>query len=123
MNWMRVARVVGALTVAIGVVHIAVAEVDYDGFSFDALWFVGSGIAVTLIGALTCLASSRRSWPALRWIAIAANFAGVLLGLCFSSMSEWQQPQGPILVALFTLGVASVSALQFRTKPYRVAQP
>lgn len=114
MNWMRLARVLGVLIVVIGVVHIGVAEMEYDGFSFDALWFVGSGLGVILIGALTCLASSARAWPALRVIAIASNVAGVLLGLCFSSMSEWQQPQGPTLVALFTLGTVTVAMLQLR---------
>ena len=114
MNWMRLARVIGVGTVVIGVVHIGVAEMQYDGFSFDALWFVGSGLGVILIGTLTCLASSARAWPALRVIAIASNVAGVLFSLCFSSMSEWQQPQGPTLVALFTLGTVSVAMLQLR---------
>ena len=94
MNWMRLARVIGVLTVVIGVVHIGFAEMEYEGFSFDALWFVGSGISVILIGTLTCLA--------------------ILLGLCFSSMSEWHQPQGPTLVALFTLGAVSSAMLQRR---------
>ena len=114
MNWIRLARVIGVLTVVIGVVHIGVAEMDYDGFSFDALWFVGSGLGVILIGALTCLASSTHAWPALRLIAVMSNVAGVLLGLCFSSMSQWQQPQGPTLVALFTLGTLSAAMLQLR---------
>ena len=114
MKLIRLARVIGVLTVVIGAVHIGVAEMEYDGFSFDALWFVGSGIAVILIGTLTCLASSARAWPALRVIAVASNVAGILLGLCFSSMSEWQQPQGPTLVALFTLGTVSAAMLQLR---------
>jgi peptidoglycan/LPS O-acetylase OafA/YrhL len=114
MTWMRLARGIGVLTVVIGVIHIAVAEMEYDAFSFDALWFVGSGLGVILIGALTCLASSTRAWPALRLTAVMSNVAGVLLGLCFSSMSEWQQPQGPTLVALFTLGTVSAAMLQLR---------
>ena len=114
MNWMRLARVIGVLTVVIGVVHIGFAEMEYEGFSFDALWFVGSGISVILIGTLTCLASSPRAWTALRLIAVASNVAGILLGLCFSSMSEWHQPQGPTLVALFTLGAVSSAMLQRR---------
>ena len=113
-NWIRLARGIGILTVAIGVLHVGVAEMDYEGFSFDALWFVGSGLGVILIGALSCLASSIRAWPALRWVAVAANGAGVLLGLCFSMMSEWQQPQGPVLVSLFILGVFSTGMLQLR---------
>lgn len=77
MSWMRLARTIGVLTVVIGVVHIGVAEMEYDGFSFDALWFVGSGLGVILIGTLTCLASSARAWPALRLIAVASNVPNV----------------------------------------------
>ena len=58
----RLTAVPGTIAVLIGLVHLVMAPRIYDQVGFDALWFVGSGVAVILIGTLTILASSARAW-------------------------------------------------------------
>lgn len=100
----RLARVAGAATVLVGLVHLGVGFTSADGFGFGELWFAGSGVAVILIGALTLLCSSPRAWPALGSAALLGNAAGLLLGIAFGVLSRWQEPQGPVLAVLFALG-------------------
>jgi hypothetical protein len=101
----RAARVAGLLTVLVGVVHVGVGLAEYDWPSFDALWFHGSGIGVILTGALTVLATSDHAWGALVIVAVFANLLGVALAVGFGALSHWRQPQGPILIALFAVGM------------------
>jgi hypothetical protein len=98
------ARIAGTLTVAVGLVHAAVGIAEYAWPSFEALWFHGSGMALLLIGALTVLAASERAWPALAAVALASNLLGVALAVAFGTLSDWRQPQGPVLGALFVVG-------------------
>ena len=100
----RAARIAGALTVLVGVVHIGVGLAEYDWPSLDALWFHGSGIGVILVGALTWLAASERAWGALVTVALIANLMGVALAVAFGALSHWRPPQGPVLIALFAVG-------------------
>ena len=104
----RVARhllgIAGWLTVAVGVLHLGVAVVQYDTLSFDALWFAGSGLAVVLIGVLTLLARTAPAHPAVRRAALGANVAGLALAVAFGALTRWREPQGPALVALFLTG-------------------
>jgi hypothetical protein len=94
----------GWLTVAVGVLHLGVAAVQYRALSVDALWFAGSGLAVMLIGVLTLLARPAPARAAVRWAALAANGAGLALAVGFGALTRWREPQGPILVALFLAG-------------------
>ena len=106
----NVARAAGALVVLVGVVHLAVGVAQYEWPSFDALWFEGSGIALLLMGALTVLAGSDRAWGALRALALAGNVAGLAFAVLFGVLSDWREPQGPVLIALFAAGAAGCVA-------------
>jgi hypothetical protein len=111
-----VARISGWMTIAVGVVHIAFTARDFDHPSLDALWFAGSGLAVMLIGALTLLADAT---TAVRWTAVAANLAGLLLAVGFGILTGFSGPQGPLLIALFLAGAAASAArpIRRRTEP------
>lgn len=61
-----------------------------------------------LIGALTLLAGAA---AAVRWTAVAANLAGVLLALGFGILTGFEGPQGPLLIALFLAGMAATAAV------------
>lgn len=102
----RILCVAGWLTVAVGGLHLAVAVVQFDALSLDALWFAGSGLAVVLIGVLTLLARSAATPAAVRRAAIAANVAGLALAIAFGTLTRWREPQGLVLVALFLAGGA-----------------
>jgi len=97
------------MTVAVGAVHVALTARDFDLDSLDALWFAGSGLAVMLIGALTLLADQA---AAVRWTAVAANLAGLLLAVAFALLTGFSGPQGILLIALFLTGAASLAAVR-----------
>ncbi len=98
--------VAGGLTVAVGILHLGMAAVQYDALSFEALWFAGSGLGVVLIGVLTLLVRSVPAAPALRFAALGANVAGLALAVTFGALTRWREPQGPVLVSLFLAGFA-----------------
>jgi len=102
LRWL--ARVAGVLTVVAGLVHAAVGVTVYAWPSVDTLWFYGTGMALLLIGPLTVLAASERAWASLAAVAEVANVLGVVFGVAFGMVSHWQQPQGPMLLALFVAG-------------------
>jgi hypothetical protein len=97
-------RFSGGAALLIGVVHLLVGWGSYEQLTFDALWFGGSGLAVILIGTLSLLCSSDRAWRALATAALAANLGGLALAAAFGVLSDWSQPQGPILGAIFLVG-------------------
>lgn len=92
------------MTVAVGTLHLGVAGTQYDVLSFDALWFVGSGVAVVLIGVLTLLARPAPAPASARWAAVGANAAGLALAVAYGALTRWREPQGPVLVVLFLAG-------------------
>ncbi|WP_284349727.1 hypothetical protein [Roseisolibacter agri] len=98
--------IAGGLTAAVGMLHLAVAAVQYNALSFDALWFAGSGLAVVLIGVLTLLLRSAPAFSELRLAAFGANVAGLALAMAFGALTRWREPQGPVLVTLFLAGAA-----------------
>lgn len=101
---------VGWLTVLVGLVHLAATRSAYDHFGYDTLWFMGSGLAVVLIGALTLLARRHGGGDAVvRVVAIAANVGGLALGTMFGVLSQWSEPQGPVLITLFLIGALAAS--------------
>lgn len=99
-----VARVAGSLIALVGVVHVGVGLQEYAWPSFDALWFHGSGMGLMLAGGLTALAGSARAWRALGAVALTANLLGLALAFAFGTLSHWNAPQGPVLIALFAAG-------------------
>jgi hypothetical protein len=105
----RLLTAAGSLTVAVGVLHLGVSVAQYDTPSLDALWFAGSGLAVVLIGVLSLLAGSAPEHTATRRAAIGANVAGLALAAGFGTLTSWQEPQGPVLVALFLVGAAGAT--------------
>jgi hypothetical protein len=108
-----VARISGWMTIAVGAVHVAFTARDFDHPSLDALWFAGSGLAVMLIGALSLLAGAA---TAVRWTAVAANLAGLLLAVGFGVLTGFSGPQGPLLIALFLTGTAAAAASPTRRR-------
>ena len=92
----------------IGVLHSTVGLASYDAFSFEALWFHGSGLAILLIGAMTLLAASDRAWKTVVGVACLANLCGVALAVAFGILTAWDAPQGPVLTMVFAVGAASL---------------
>jgi hypothetical protein len=102
----RVQHIAGWIIMVIGFVHLGVTFVDYDSLSMRALWFVGSGFALLLIGGLNVISATLpeqhfRELRSIRFLTLVSDACGLTLGLLFVALTSASQPQGPILVALF----------------------
>ncbi len=81
------------LIVALGVVHILFTVRAYDGFSLDAFWFVGSGMAIVFAGFLNLMFLKFTEKDLIVWILC-------LLGNLFSTLL--------FIVGLFIIGEPQV---------------
>ena len=112
MQRRSVQRTAGFIIVAVGLIHLAVTFIDYDEVSLPALWFVGSGFSLLLIGGLNLIVSTLSTerfveLKSLRWLTVFSNLCGVTLGSLYVVLTNGSQPQGPILVLLFAIGIGS----------------
>jgi hypothetical protein len=112
MTTRNVQRSAGWVIGLISLVHLLVTFADYDELSLRAIWFVGSGFALLLIGGLNIITaglddSSFSSLRALRALTLVANACGVALGSLFVILTSGRQPQGPILVLLFAIAAGA----------------
>lgn len=48
-------KFLAGVIIALGVLHVSVTFRDYDGFSVEALWFAGAGVAIVLAGFLNVI--------------------------------------------------------------------
>jgi hypothetical protein len=101
-------KIATGLLTALGAVHIAYTPWVYDGFSLDALWFIGSGIAIIFAGLLNVfLLRDKGKDRVMRWLVLGTNlilvfgFAGGLLVL--------KEPQ--VFIGLFLSGFEAVASL------------
>lgn len=104
-----VLAIVGGL---LGLVHIALTPLAYADWSIDALWFVGSGLAIVVAGAANFVGF--RSWGlGGQWILTAINLA---MGCYFAA--AWLVLPGPQIIVggLLFLGLAICSLAAERTK-------
>ena len=112
----------GGLLAALGLVHVLLTFVQYDWPTLDALWFLGSGFFVLVSGGLNVVAARTESVatqlaPGVQTITLIANGAGVVLAGAFVWMTDAQQPQGPILLALFLCCAVLLASRRGRESP------
>jgi hypothetical protein len=108
----RAQTVSGWVIVAISFIHFGVTFIDYDAPSLRALWFVGSGFLLLLIGGLNVVTGRLdealfAKFNELRHLTLLADVCGVTLGLLYVALTHAMQPQGPVLVALFAVAMAT----------------
>jgi hypothetical protein len=51
-GWRRVHLLASWIVTGVGVAHLAVAALSYDAWTARALWFVGAGLGVLVVGAM-----------------------------------------------------------------------
>lgn len=104
-----VLAIVGGL---LGLVHIALTPLAYADWSIDALWFVGSGLAIVVAGAANFVGFRSWGWGG-QWILTAINLA---MGCYFAA--AWLVLPGPQIIVggLLFLGLAICSLAAERTK-------
>ena len=92
--------------VALGALHLSLAILLFPGFSLDALWFAGSGLAILLGGMLNIFGRLAIYYRAGRIVLIGAN----VLVAGFFAMAWIVLPQPQVLVGFMlfaALGVLS----------------
>jgi hypothetical protein len=102
----RALTIAGYLTIAMGAMHLGITFLAYRPvFRLAALWFAGTGVAIMLIGAVMLLARHAPAGSMARWVAAAANVAGLVIAFAYEILNEWREPRGYVQIALFSMGL------------------
>ena len=104
----RALTIAGFLTIAVGAMHLGITFLAYrPAFKLTALWFAGTGVAIMLIGVVTLLARNAPAGSTERWMAAAANIAGLVIAFVYEMLNDWREPRGYVEIALFSMGVVA----------------
>ncbi len=104
----RALTIAGFLTLAMGAMHLGITFLAYRPvFRLEALWFAGTGVAIMLIGAVTLLARDAQAGSMARWVAAAANVAGLVIAFAYEMLNEWSEPRGYVQIGLFSMGLVA----------------
>lgn len=98
----RATRVWAIISMLLGLVHLGMAPLVYRSWTLDALWFVGTGLAIVIAGAANVVdARSRRVLLTVSNLACSSFFA-----------AAWPILKGPqvIIGALVFLSLAVCTA-------------
>lgn len=100
-------QVMAGLMVLGALGHLAAAPFAYEGVSQEAMWFVGTGLFLCLVGAASLVASGREETPpGTLWLALGSNaVSGVFMAVLFTATGASQ----PIIFLL--LNVLQIAAL------------
>ena len=107
--WKIIHKVTTGLIIALGFVHLAFTAMEYASFSLDALWFLGSGLAIVYAGFLNVAVI--RSTGDDRMVRVLGLIANLLLaGLFAATLSLMRPPQVFVGLALFVIAAVCVLA-------------
>jgi asparagine N-glycosylation enzyme membrane subunit Stt3 len=101
----RITTIASILIVALGLLHCCFTFYNYDGVSFDAVWFLGSGVAIVLAGFINIAMLREGSKDTVIWTMALITNVLFLLGFVFASYMM-RQPQvffGAILFLATTI--------------------
>lgn len=119
----RAYLVLGWGIIILGVVHMIAATQIFAGLSARALWFVGAGIAIVLLGALNLLNHMYGAdAPGLRRVSAAANVLMTVFGITGGLVSKGDLPQFVVVLGLVG-GATILSLLSGASMPPRLSQP
>ena len=112
MRAQTLAMVLAVVAGLLGLVHIALTPLAYADWTIEALWFVGSGLAIVVASAANFVGFQPPGAGG-QWILAAINFAMT----CFFA-AAWLVLPGPQVVigGLVFLGLAICSLAARRTK-------
>lgn len=104
----RALTIAGYLTIAMGAMHLGITFLAYRPIlRLDAVWFAGTGVAIMLIGAVMLLARHAPAGSLARWVAAAANLAGLVIAFAYEFLNDWREPRGYVQIALFSMGLVA----------------
>ncbi|HJU68789.1 MAG TPA: hypothetical protein VJ650_11140 [Gemmatimonadaceae bacterium] len=104
----RALTIAGFLTIAVGAAHLGLTVFAYRPvLKLTALWFAGTGVAIMLIGVVTLLARNAPAGSMERWMAAAANAAGLVIAVIYELLNDWSEPRGYVEIGLFSMGIVA----------------
>ena len=104
----RALTIAGFLTIAVGAMHLGITVLAYRPvLKLPALWFAGTGVAIMLIGTVTLLARNAPAGSMERWVAAAANAAGLVIAVVYEMLNAWSEPRGYVEIGLFSMGIVA----------------
>ena len=105
--WRLIHKIATGLIVALGALHCAFTAQNHDSFSLDAMWFLGSGVAIILAGFLNVAALRIGATDrVVKYLCLAANlFFTILFGVALFLLA---QPQVIVGLALFLTATIAV---------------
>jgi len=106
--WKLIHKIVSGLIIALGALHCVFTALSYDRFTLDAVWFLGSGIAIIIAGFLNVSAVRDDGKDrVVKYLCLTAN----LIFVSLFAVALWllAQPQVFVGLALFVVAVVSVA--------------
>ncbi len=107
------------LIVVLGVIHSAFTLRAYATFSMAAMWFLGTGLLIILVGALNLLRIRYAAVaPGLRAVCLATNIVVLAYaGAIASRLSLKQNPQAVVVLVLMLLELIFSIVKSSRAEP------
>jgi hypothetical protein len=107
--WRAVHKITTGLIIALGALHTGFTVQNYEGFTLDAMWFLGSGIAIILAGFLNVAAIRVGGRDqVVRYLCLTANL--IFVALFAAALWLLSQPQVIVGVILFLVATIAVVA-------------
>jgi hypothetical protein len=102
-------QITTGLLIALGIVHVWFTRYAYDGFSLDALWFIGSGMAIIFAGLLNIVILSGAGTDRVVWWLVLSTNLILVLGFAVSLL-VLREPQ--VFIGIFLAGFEAVALLR-----------
>ena len=103
--WQLAHKIISGLIIALGALHCVFTALNYDRFTLNAMWFLGSGIAIILAGFLNVAAIRVGSKDkVIKYMSLTAN----LIFAALFALALWFLTQPQVLVGLMLFTVAAV---------------
>ena len=103
--------IIAYLIVALGSVHLGFTFIAYSRFSFGALWFIGSGLAIIFAGFLNIVLIRNAAMDNAAWLlCLIANATSALLFAL--ALTLFTEPQ--VFVGLGLFAFAAIATLLLR---------
>ena len=108
MASLRIHQVSSALVILVALVHTGLTPFLYSGWSSNAVWFAGTGLALLLLGGANIAARKDHAAGASRAFCRAANFGF----LAFAVVAVPEPPAFLLLASLAGQAFAGLSVLR-----------
>jgi hypothetical protein len=108
--WRLTLKITSGLIIALGVLHCVSTAFNYDSFSLDAMWFLGSGVAIILAGFLN-IAVIRVGGKdrVIKYMALTTDLIfSALFSVALLSLTQPQVLVGSLLFAVAAVSVAMI---------------